>query len=212
MSKFTSERKKAKICFVLAILFSIIISIVAVVCYFLFNDEIYSIIGWDEIFPEATGLETLTMITYIYISLELVFLSVYLLSIIAEAKEFESDMIGFAVLLPITVPVFLFKTYRSIYNEAHGLNELKRREWTRASDSDDCSFESGRGDYSSLDDWTVSRPHCGEIIHNGETHKVYNTDAEGYSTAPYIEDSEGYKTTVDPESVTPPFNWTDAAD
>ncbi len=49
----------------------------------------------------------------------------------------------------------------------------------------------------------------GTVNINGQTHNVYNHDAEGYSTGPYIEDAEGYKTAVNPDDVSAPFNWND---
>ena len=42
----------------------------------------------------------------------------------------------------------------------------------------------------------------------GMDYTVHTYDAEGYSSAPYIEDAEGYKTYVDPGDIQT-FNWTD---
>ena len=70
------------------------------------------------------------------------------------------------------------------------------------------AYGSNSYDSSSQDDW-YSRPADGVINYGGESHNVYTSDAEGYASAPYIEDAEGYKTYVDPGSVEPPFNWCD---
>lgn len=67
-------------------------------------------------------------------------------------------------------------------------------------------------DYSTRtidDDYLYTRPADGTITIDGDVHNVYTTDAEGYSTGPYIEDAEGYKTAVDQADVNPPFNWLD---
>ena len=68
---------------------------------------------------------------------------------------------------------------------------------------------SNGNDVGSCDDSGASRTPDGTIIIDGETHNVYKSDAEGYSTGPYIEDAEGYKTAVDQSNVSAPFDWRD---
>ena len=65
----------------------------------------------------------------------------------------------------------------------------------------------GGGSYN--DDMYSSNRPSGTVSIGGQTHNVYTHDAEGYSTGSYIEDAEGYKTSVDPDSVSAPFDWRD---
>ncbi len=72
------------------------------------------------------------------------------------------------------------------------------------------SSYSGDSYSSSSDSYDYYKPsYDGQVTMGGETYGVHTYDAEGYKTAPYIEDAEGYKTYVDPDSVEPTFNWLD---
>lgn len=56
-------------------------------------------------------------------------------------------------------------------------------------------------------------PYSGETVnYGGESYPVYTSDAEGYATDPYTYDSAGYKVSVDPDDILPPFDWADAGD
>lgn len=104
----------------------------------------------------------------------------------------------------------------------HDLREPSSYSYSSSSSSSSSSYSGGYsgGSYSGYsggsygsssygNDDIYTRPADGSIYYGGTTHNVYTSDAEGYSTAPYIEDAEGYKTYVDPGSVEAPFNWCD---
>lgn len=82
--------------------------------------------------------------------------------------------------------------------------------------SSDSYSSSYSGGYSSSDSYSGGYDNYspsvdyggGYVTSGGMDYTVHTYDAEGYSSAPYIEDAEGYKTYVDPGDIQT-FNWTD---
>ncbi|MBE6746530.1 MAG: hypothetical protein E7558_03670 [Ruminococcaceae bacterium] len=105
------------------------------------------------------------------------------------------------------------KSSSSSYSYSSSSSSSSGGSYSSSSDSYSGSYSGG---YSSSDSYSSNYDSyspsvdygSGYVTSGGIDYTVHTYDAEGYSSAPYIEDAEGYKTFVDPGDIQT-FNWTD---